>query len=174
MSTYAELRAWDNSHIWHPFAPMLEFRTEETPIIRSAEGFELIDVQGRRYLDGHSSLWCNVHGHRVPEIDQAVRDQLDRVSHSTLLGLSSEISIELGKQLTDRTPEGLSQVFYSDSGATAVEAALKIAYQYHCQKDNGTSLSRLRVRITVTRSGQSVLGRWTFSMRLIATCCFRR
>jgi len=156
MSTYAELRAWDNSHIWHPFAPMLEFRTEETPIIRSAEGFELIDVQGRRYLDGHSSLWCNVHGHRVPEIDQAVRDQLDRVSHSTLLGLSSEISIELGKQLTDRTPEGLSQVFYSDSGATAVEAALKIAYQYHCQKDNGAGKRDLFVTVAGAYHGDTI------------------
>ncbi|MFP6763426.1 MAG: adenosylmethionine--8-amino-7-oxononanoate transaminase [Planctomycetaceae bacterium] len=156
MATHEQLRAWDNSHIWHPFAPMLEFRTEDTPIIRSAEGFELIDVQGRRYLDGHSSLWCNVHGHRVPEIDQAVRDQLDRVSHSTLLGLSSEISIELAKQLTDRTPDGLSQVFYSDSGATAVEAALKIAYQYHQQKHSGAGKRDLFVTVAGAYHGDTI------------------
>ena len=156
MATDAELRNWDNSHVWHPFAPMLEFRTEDTPIIRSAAGFELIDVQGRRYLDGHSSLWCNVHGHRVSEIDQAVRDQLDRVGHSTLLGLSSEVSIELAKQLTDRTPEGLNQVFYSDSGATAVEAALKMAYQYHCQKRIGAGKRDLFITVSGAYHGDTI------------------
>ena len=136
MATPEELRSWDNAHVWHPFAPMQEFRTEDTPIIRSADGFELTDVEGQRYLDGHSSLWCNVHGHQVPEIDQAIRDQLDRVGHTTMLGLANEPAVELAKQLVDRTPAGLNQVFYSDSGATAVEVALKMAYQYHRQKPN--------------------------------------
>lgn len=130
----ARLRQWDNDHVWHPFAPMLAFREEGVPIIESAEGFHLTDVEGRRYLDGISSLWCNVHGHRVPEIDQAIRNQLDRVAHTTLLGLSSRPSIELARRLVELAPEGLTKVFYSDSGATAVEAALKIAYQYHRQK----------------------------------------
>ena len=130
----ADLRRWDNEHVWHPFTPMQTYRDEDTPIIVAGEGFELIDVAGKRYLDGVSSLWCNVHGHRVPEIDQAIREQLDRISHSTLLGLANEPSIQLAKELVDRVPVGLSKVFYSDSGATAVEAALKIAYQYHRQK----------------------------------------
>jgi adenosylmethionine-8-amino-7-oxononanoate aminotransferase len=128
------LRGWDQDHVWHPFTPMLAYRTENAPIIVSGDGFFLTDVQGQRFLDGISSLWCNVHGHRVPEIDEAIRDQLDRVSHSTLLGLSSVPSIELARKLVSLAPPGLSKVFYSDSGATAVEVALKIAYQYHRQK----------------------------------------
>lgn len=128
------LRDWDNAHVWHPFTPMQAYVDEQAPIIECGDGFELIDINGRRYLDGISSLWCNVHGHRVPEIDAAIRSQLDRIGHSTLLGLSSRPSIELAKALIDIVPAGLTQVFYSDSGATAVEAALKIAYQYQQQK----------------------------------------
>lgn len=130
----SELRLWDNEHVWHPFTAMQAHRTDEAPIIVAGDGFDLIDVDGRRYLDGVSSLWCNVHGHRVPQIDQAIREQLDRIGHSTLLGLANEPSIRLAKALVDRAPRGLTKVFYSDSGATAVEAALKIAYQYHRQK----------------------------------------
>ncbi|MEX0704679.1 MAG: adenosylmethionine--8-amino-7-oxononanoate transaminase [Planctomycetales bacterium] len=134
MTDAAALRQWDHDHVWHPFAPMRAFRAEHAPIIAEAEGFYLIDVEGNRYLDGVSSLWCNVHGHRVPEIDVAIRAQLDRVAHSTLLGMSNVPAIELAKRLVDLAPPGLNKVFYSDSGSTAVEVALKIAYQYHRQK----------------------------------------
>lgn len=113
---------------------MLEYGREETPVIAAGEGFDLIDTEGCRYLDGVSSLWCNVHGHRVPEIDAAIRDQLDRVAHSTLLGLANVPSIELAVELVRRAPAGLNHVFYSDNGSTAVEAALKIAFQFHQQK----------------------------------------
>ncbi|QDU64844.1 L-Lysine-8-amino-7-oxononanoate aminotransferase [Planctomycetes bacterium Pan216] len=133
----ARYRQWDNDHVWHPFTPMQAHCQEEVPIITAAEGFELIDTDGHRYLDGVSSLWCNVHGHRVPEIDQAIRDQLDQFSHSTLLGLGGVPSIELAKDLVGRLPKGLTRVFYSDSGATAVEAAIKIAYQYQQQRPGG-------------------------------------
>jgi adenosylmethionine-8-amino-7-oxononanoate aminotransferase len=129
-----QLRQFDNDHVWHPFTPMQEYREEATPIIARGEGFHLIDVDGNRFIDGTSSLWCNVHGHQVPEIDAAIAQQLKRVSHSTLLGNANDVSIELAKELVDRTPENLTKVFYSDSGATAVEVALKIAYQYHHQK----------------------------------------
>ncbi|MCA9055774.1 MAG: adenosylmethionine--8-amino-7-oxononanoate transaminase, partial [Planctomycetaceae bacterium] len=122
---------------------MQAYREEGAPIIAAAEGFELIDADGRRYLDGISSLWCNVHGHRVPEIDQAIREQLDRVAHTTLLGLSSVPSIQLAQELVQRTPAGLNKVFYSDSGATAVEAAIKIAYQYQRQRPGGSDQRRL-------------------------------
>ncbi|MCL4108515.1 UNVERIFIED_CONTAM: hypothetical protein GTU68_046796 [Idotea baltica] len=115
---------------------MTAFIQEAPPIISSSEGFNLIDSDGNFYLDGISSLWCNIHGHQVPEIDQAVRDQLDKVGHTTMLGLSSEVSIRLAKALVDCTPAGLNKVFYSDSGSTSVEAALKLAYQYHHQKPN--------------------------------------
>jgi len=138
----ATLREWDNQFVWHPFSPMLAYRDEGAPIIESADDFFLIDVEGRRYLDGISSLWCNVHGHRVPEIDRAIREQLDRVSHTTLLGLSSVPSIELARALVARAPRGLTKVFYSDSGATSVEVALKIAYQYHAQKTGDAAGTR--------------------------------
>ena len=137
-STSAALREWDDDFVWHPFTPMLAYRDEQAPIIAAADGFDLIDVDGKRYLDGISSLWCNIHGHRVPAIDQAIRAQLDRVAHSTLLGLSSVPSIELARELVSRVPQGLSKVFYSDSGATSVEVALKIAYQYHAQRRDGS------------------------------------
>jgi adenosylmethionine---8-amino-7-oxononanoate aminotransferase len=136
------LREWDNQFVWHPFTPMLAYRDEGAPIIEAADGFFLIDVEGRRYLDGISSLWCNVHGHRVPEIDRAIRDQLDQVAHTTLLGLSSVPSIELARELVARAPRGLTRVFYSDSGATAVEVALKIAYQYQAQKPGASQSAR--------------------------------
>ena len=124
-----ELRQIDNETLWHPFTQMRGHREENVPLIESGDGFYLIDVEGRRYLDGVSSLWCNVHGHRVPELDQAVRDQLDKIAHSTLLGLGSVPSIELAGELVKRAPAGLTKVFYSDSGSTAVEIALKMAFQ---------------------------------------------
>lgn len=133
-TTSDQFREWDNSHVWHPFTPMGAHRVEATPIIVEGEGFDLIDADGKRYLDGISSLWCNVHGHRVPAIDNAIRQQLDKVAHTTLLGLASQPSIELAHELVRMTPDILTQVFYSDSGATAVEVALKLAYQYHQQK----------------------------------------
>lgn len=130
----------DHKHVWHPFTPMKQWRGQEPLIIDRAEGVHLIDTRGRRYIDGVSSLWCNVHGHRVPEIDQAVRDQLDRVAHTTLLGLSSPPSIELATRLAGCAPKeagaavadqtGLNKVFYSDAGATALEVAFKMAVGY--------------------------------------------
>ena len=121
----------DHRHLWHPFTQMQDWLAEEPVIIDSAEGVYLVDTLGNRYLDGVSSLWCNVHGHRVPEIDAAVRAQLDRVAHSTLLGLASTASIECADELVRWVPPALGRVFFSDSGATAVEIALKMAFQHH-------------------------------------------
>ena len=121
---------FDHEHLWHPFTQQREWVEEEPLMIESAEGTELIDSQGRRYLDGVSSLWCNVHGHRHPEIDGAVREQLDRVAHSTMLGLCHPGAAELARRLVEVAPAGLNRVFYSDSGSTAVEVALKMAFQY--------------------------------------------
>jgi adenosylmethionine---8-amino-7-oxononanoate aminotransferase len=120
----------DHEYLWHPFTQQRDWVAEEPVMIEAAEGTELIDTGGRRYLDGVSSLWCNVHGHRHPAIDAAVRDQLDRVAHSTLLGLSHRGAGELAGRLVEIAPPGLSRVFYSDSGSTAVEVALKMAFQY--------------------------------------------
>ncbi len=122
--------ASDRRYLWHPFTQMSQWMASDPLIIDSAEEFYLIDTEGQRYIDGVSSLWCNVHGHRVSAIDNAIREQLDRVAHSTLLGLGQSRSIELAQRLINIVPNGLSRVFYSDSGATAVEIAVKMAYQY--------------------------------------------
>lgn len=126
----ADLRDLDKRHIWHPFTPMSVWLDSDPLVITAADGMYLIDSEGNRYLDGVSSLWCNVHGHRVPEIDAAVRAQLDKVAHSTMLGLASEPAILLADRLMQIVPPNLKKVFYSDSGATATEVAFKLAAQY--------------------------------------------
>lgn len=135
-STTPEWQAADAAHVWHPFTPMTEYAGDSNPVIVAGEGFELIDTDGRRYLDGVSNLWCNVHGHRVPELDTALHAQVDRIAHSTLLGLGNTESIALARELVAVAPRGLNHVFYSDDGSTAVEAALKIAFQYHLQRSD--------------------------------------
>jgi adenosylmethionine-8-amino-7-oxononanoate aminotransferase len=125
-----KLRALDKAHLWHPFTAMKLWLESEPLVITAAEGMYLIDSEGNRYLDGISSLWCNVHGHRVPEIDRAIIAQLGKVAHTTMLGLASEPAILLAEQLVKIIPEGLTRVFYSDSGATATEVAFKLAAQY--------------------------------------------
>ncbi len=126
----SRLRRADKANLWHPFTQMAEWVAGDPVVVASAEREFLIDTEGNRYIDGTSSLWCNLHGHRRPEIDDAIRAQLDRVAHCTLLGLASGPSIELAERLAAMAPEGLTRVFYSDSGATAVEVALKMAFQY--------------------------------------------
>jgi len=120
----------DKKYLWHPFTQMADWLACTPVVIESGDGFYLIDTEGNRYIDGVSSLWCNVHGHRVKKIDDAIRSQLDKIAHSTLLGLGQTRSIELAEKLVQIAPPGLEKVFYSDSGATAVEIAIKIAYQY--------------------------------------------
>ncbi len=127
-------RQLDRDHLWHPFTQQRDWCEEEPLVVERAEGAHLIADDGRRYLDGVSSLWCNVHGHRHPGIDRAVRDQLGRVAHSTMLGLSHPGAAELAARLVDLAPPGLSRVFYSDSGSTATEIALKMAFQYQQQR----------------------------------------
>ncbi|TMQ17085.1 MAG: adenosylmethionine--8-amino-7-oxononanoate transaminase [Deltaproteobacteria bacterium] len=122
-----DLGCLDTQVLWHPFTQMAEW---DPLVIAAGDGNYLIDFAGRRYLDGVSSLWCNVHGHRHPRLDRALRDQLDRIAHSTFLGLTHEPAIRLGAALLEVSPPGLRRVFYSDSGATAVEIALKQSFQY--------------------------------------------
>jgi adenosylmethionine---8-amino-7-oxononanoate aminotransferase len=129
-----DLEAADRAYLWHPFTQQQGWIEEEPVIIEGAEGTELIDREGRRYIDGVSSLWCNVHGHRHPAIDAAVREQLDRVAHSTMLGLSHPPAIRLAERLVEIAPPGLTRVFYSDSGSTGAEIALKMAFQYWRQR----------------------------------------
>ncbi|MFC1595996.1 adenosylmethionine--8-amino-7-oxononanoate transaminase [Candidatus Margulisiibacteriota bacterium] len=127
----------DLKYIWHPFTQMQDWLRETPLVIESASGVYLKDIHGNKYIDGVSSLWTNVHGHKKLEIDNAIRRQLRKVSHSTFLGLSNKPAVQLAKKLVEITPSGLQKVFYSDNGSTAMEIALKIAYQYWRQKDNG-------------------------------------
>jgi adenosylmethionine-8-amino-7-oxononanoate aminotransferase len=132
--TTAELRALDREVLWHPFTQQQGWIAEDAPIIERGEGCTLYDTDGNDYLDGVSSLWCTVHGHRHPALDAAVRAQLDRVAHTTMLGLSHPPAVELARRLLAVAPKGdreLSRVFYSDNGSTANEIALKMAFQWH-------------------------------------------
>ena len=124
------LARWDREHLWHPFTQMQGFREEELLIITQGQGNYLFDLEGNRYLDGVSSLWANLHGHRRPELDRAVTEQLGQVAHSTLLGLAHPPAIVLARRLAQIAPAGLTKVFFSDDGSTAVEVALKLAFQY--------------------------------------------
>lgn len=128
-----ELKLWDRTHVWHPFSQMAEY---EPFLVQSAHGCTLVDVDGREYLDGVSSLWCNIHGHRHPKLDAAIRQQLDEVAHVTLLGMSHPTTVKLARKLVEIAPAGLNYVFFSDDGATAVEVALKMAFQYWRQCPN--------------------------------------
>ncbi|HUW31490.1 MAG TPA: adenosylmethionine--8-amino-7-oxononanoate transaminase [Planctomycetota bacterium] len=124
----------DKRYIWHPFTPMKLWEQGEPPVIAEGDGAIIRDTAGREYIDGVSSLWCNVHGHRCKAIDDAIRAQLGRIAHSTLLGLANVPSIELARRLVQKAPPGLTRVFYSDNGSTAVEVALKMAFQYQRQR----------------------------------------
>jgi adenosylmethionine-8-amino-7-oxononanoate aminotransferase len=129
--TPAELELWDRTHVWHAFTQMAEYRPL---LIERAQGCTLVDVEGRELIDGVSSLWCNVHGHRHPRIDAAIRAQLDQVAHVTLLGMAHPTTVKLARRLVEIAPAGLEHVFFSDSGASAVEVALKMAFQYWQQR----------------------------------------
>jgi adenosylmethionine-8-amino-7-oxononanoate aminotransferase len=129
--TRPELEAWDRRHVWHAFTQMAEY---EPFLIERAHGCTLVDVDGREYLDGVSSVWCNIHGHRHPRLDAALRAQLDRVAHTTLLGMSNPTTVQLARRLAQIAPAGLEHVFFSDDGATAIEVALKMAFQYWHQR----------------------------------------
>jgi adenosylmethionine-8-amino-7-oxononanoate aminotransferase len=135
MRDTADLIAADRRFVWHPFTQQQGWCDDDPPlVIDRAQGTNLFDRDGHAYIDGVSSLWCNVHGHRHPAIDDAIRAQLDRVAHSTMLGLAHEPAIELAERLVAIAPAGLQRVFYSDSGSTAVEIALKMAFQWWAQR----------------------------------------
>jgi adenosylmethionine-8-amino-7-oxononanoate aminotransferase len=124
------IRAWDRDHVWHPFTQMKDYLAGDPVIIAAADGVRLQDIEGRWYYDGVSSIWLNVHGHRVPEIDRAIREQLDRVAHVTLLGQGHVRAAELAHCLSEWLPLPLTRFFFSESGASAVEVALKMAVQF--------------------------------------------
>lgn len=125
-----DLEFWDKEYVWHPFTQMRDYQQSKPLIIEKGQGSYLFDIEGNKYLDGYASLWVNVHGHNVPELNEALINQLNKLSHSTLLGSANVPSILLAKKLAEITPGDLCKVFYSDTGSASVEIALKIAYQY--------------------------------------------
>ncbi|HOP86135.1 MAG TPA: adenosylmethionine--8-amino-7-oxononanoate transaminase [Syntrophorhabdaceae bacterium] len=134
MEDKKSLAKWDKRYIWHPFTQMKDYLESEPLVIERGEGFYLIDVEGKRYIDGVSSLWVLVHGHSKKELIDVLKSQAETLCHSTLLGIANVPSILLAKKIVDITPDGLTKVFYSDNGSTSVEIALKMAYQFWQQR----------------------------------------
>lgn len=128
-----QLADWDREHVWHAFTQMQDY---EPLIVTHASGCVLTDIEGRELIDGVSSVWCNVHGHQHPVIDSAIREQLNKVAHVTSLGMSNPTTIELARRLAEITPDGLEHTFFSGDGASSVEVALKMAFQYWHQRED--------------------------------------
>ncbi len=124
------LEEWDKEFFWHPFTQMKVYREEENIIVEKGEGVYIYDIYGNKYLDGVSSLWCNVHGHNHPKLNKALKDQIDKIAHFTTLGASNVPAVVFAKNLIDVAPPKLKKVFYSEDGAEAMEIAIKIAYHY--------------------------------------------
>ncbi len=132
------LEQWDKEYFWHPFTQMKVYKEEENIIVERGEGNYIYDIYGKKYLDGVSSLWCNVHGHNHPKLNKAVIEQTKKIAHFTTLGASNVPAIKFAKRLVDITPERLNKVFYSEDGAEAMEIAVKIAYHYWHNKGEKT------------------------------------
>src|SRR5437773_1404526 len=130
MTAHDEWVARDEAVVWHGFTQMAAYAGNSPVIVERAEGHEVIDVDGNRYLDAISSLWVTTLGHHVPELDEAIRQQLDRVAHTTLLGNGNRIVIELAEALAERVPVDRPHFLFASDGAAAVEQALRIALQF--------------------------------------------
>lgn len=156
MDEYRELEKSDLKYIWHPFTQMRSYASEKPVIIERGEGCFLIDIEGNRYIDGVSSLWTNVHGHRKAELDLALTEQIEKIAHSTLLGLSGTPSILLAKKLVEISPERLARVFYSDNGSTAAEIAVKIAFQYQRQAKDGNPDKKKFIKLSNGYHGDTI------------------
>jgi len=165
-SRTTRLAEWDRTYLWHPFTQMREWERERPVIIERGEGSYLIDTEGRKYLDGVSSLWVNLHGHRHPRLDRAIQNQLKKIAHSTLLGLSNPPAIQLARELIRVAPRGLTRVFYSDDGSTAVEVALKMAVQYWQQRWPQAGAKRTFVHLGLAYHGDTVGAMSVGSMEL--------
>ncbi len=152
----ADLDVLDKKYIWHPFTQMKDYCNSSPLIIEQGQGSYLYDIAGNRYLDGVSSLWVTVHGHRKKKIDEAIIRQVKKISHSTLLGLSNIPAIKLAEQLLAITPRNLRKVFYSDNGSTAVEIALKIAFQFWQQKSAASKKKKKFISLTHAYHGDTI------------------
>ena len=130
MSSKSKIQEYDLKYIWHPFTQMKEYQEQSPIVIEDSDGVYLIDSDGKKYIDGVSSLWVNIHGHKSKEINNAIKQQIDKIAHSTLLGITNPSASILAKKLIDLSPNGLQKVFYSGDGASAVEVGIKMAFQY--------------------------------------------
>jgi adenosylmethionine-8-amino-7-oxononanoate aminotransferase len=155
-ATQKRLKHIDTTCIWHPFTQMQDYSCSDPLIIERGQGSFLYDIDGTAYIDGISSLWVTVHGHRKRQIDEAIISQVGNICHSTMLGISNIPAIELAQKLLRIVPQGLTKVFYSDSGSTAVEIALKIAFQYWQQKSPATRKKKKFVALTNAYHGDTV------------------
>ena len=129
-----KLARLDQRYVWHPFTQMQDWMRTEPTVIVSGKGPYITDQKGRRYLDANASIWTNLHGHQHPKITQAIQKQLKKIAHSSALGLANEPASILAQKLIEKAPKSLEKVFYSDDGSTAIEVALKMAFQYWKQK----------------------------------------
>lgn len=153
----------DRVHHWHGFTQMAEY---EPLLIERAEGNWLIDSQGRRLLDGVSSLWCNVHGHRHPRIDAAIKEQLSKVSHVTSIGMGCVTTAALAGRLAEIAPGDLDHVFFSSDGSSAVEAAIKMAMQYWHLKSQAGDQPELAKKVRYLALGAAYHGDTTGAVSL--------
>jgi adenosylmethionine-8-amino-7-oxononanoate aminotransferase len=151
-----QLAQWDRRFVWHPFTQMREWEQQSPLIIEQAQGSYLYDTAGRKYLDGVSSIWLTVHGHRHPALDRAIQRQLRKAAHTTLLGLSHPAAIELARELVRIAPRGLTRVFYSDDGSTAMEVALKMALQYWRQRKPSAGPKRTFLHLQLGYHGDTI------------------
>ncbi len=127
MNKFAQL---DHRYVWHPFTQMRDWLGDEPIVIQSGEGAVLHDIRGREYLDANSSIWTNLHGHNHPKINAAISRQLRKIAHSSALGLANEPASLLAEKLVKAANSRATKVFFSDDGSTALEVALKLAYQF--------------------------------------------
>lgn len=155
-NTREELEKDSLDCLWYPFTQMNDHKENAPLIIEKGEGNYLIDIDGNKYLDGVSSLWTNVHGHNNKRLNDAIKAQVDKISHSTMLGLGNDVAIKLAKKLVEITPDGLKKVFYSDSGSSSVEIALKMAYQYQQQAEEGNSNKKKFISMKNAYHGDSI------------------
>lgn len=150
-----EIEAKDKKYIWHPFTQMKDWMSEPATVIESGQGVTLRDVDGNEYLDAFSSYWCNIHGHGEPRLARALTRQMGKIAHSTFLGYSNVPAVEFAEELINSAPDGLTRVFYSDDGSTAVEAAIKMSYQY-CQQTEPGSKKRRFLALSSAYHGDTV------------------
>ncbi len=146
----------DKEFVWHPFTQMLDWEKKNNIVIEKGDGIYLYDIHGNKYIDGVSSLWVNIHGHNNKELNDAIKEQIDKISHSTLLGLANVPSSVLAEKLIEITPESLKKVFYSDSGSTSVEIAIKVAFQYFRQKGSKYKNKKKFIAATSAYHGDTI------------------